>query len=55
MKYIYQQLGHINSSPPSAAYMCQRFGLALVQMMACRLFGAKTLSKPWLGYCKSDP
>ena len=31
-----------NSSPPSAAYM--------VQIMACRLFGAKPLSKPVLGY-----
>ena len=29
-----------NSSPPSAAYM-QWIGSALVQIMACRLFGAK--------------
>ena len=38
----------INSSPPSAAYMRQWIGSALVQIMACRLFGAKTLSKPVL-------
>ena len=40
----------INSSPPSAAYMRQWIGSALVQIMAWRLFGAKPLSKPMLGY-----
>ena len=40
----------VNLSPPSAAYMCQWIGSALVQMMACSLFGAKPLSKPMLGY-----
>ena len=44
-----------NSSPPSAAYMRQWIGSALVQMMAWRLFGAKPLSKPMLGYCQLDP
>ena len=44
-----------NSSPPSAAYMRQWIGSALVQIMACRLFGAKPLSKPMLGYCQLDP
>ena len=39
------------SSSPSAAYMRQRISSALVQVMACRLFGAKPLSKPMLGYC----
>ena len=38
----------INTSPPSAAYTCQWIGSALVHIMACRLFGAKTLSKPLL-------
>ena len=33
----------INSSPPSAIYMCQWIRSALVQIMACRLFGAKPL------------
>ena len=41
--------------PPSAAYMRQRIGLALVQMMACRLFGAKPSSKPTLDYCQMEP
>ena len=44
-----------NSSPPSAAYMRQWIGSTLVQIMACRLFGAKSLSKPVLGYCQLDP
>ena len=44
-----------NSSPPSAAYMCQGIRSALVQIMAWRLFGAKPSSKPMLGYCQSDP
>ena len=38
----------INSSPPSAAYMCQWIGSVLVQRMACHLFGTKPLSKPTL-------
>ena len=44
----------INSSPPSAAYIFQWIGSALLQIMACRLFGAKSLSKPVLGYCQLD-
>ena len=43
-----------DSSPPSAAYMRQGTGSSLVQIMACRLFGAKPLSKPMLGYCQAD-
>ena len=34
--------------PTSAVYMRQWTGSALVQIMACRLFGAKSLSKPML-------
>ena len=45
----------INSSTPSAAYMCQWIGSALVQIMACRLFGAKPLSKSMLVYCQLEP
>ena len=46
----------VNSSPPpSATYMRLGIGSALVQIMACRLFGAKPLSKPMLGYCQLDP
>ena len=44
---------HFNSSPPSAAYLRQWIGSALVKIMACRLFGAKP-SKPILGYCQLD-
>ena len=44
----------ISLSPPSATYMHQWIGSALVQIMACRLFGAKSLSKPMLAYCQLD-
>ena len=47
----YQKKKGINSSPPSAAYMRQWIGSALVQIMACRLNGAKPLSEPMLEYC----
>ena len=47
------QCGHqINSFLPSAAYMRQWIGSALVQIMACRLFGAKPLSKKMLRFCQ---
>ena len=52
MKY---RVTSVISSPPSAAYMRQSNGSALVQITACRLFGDKPLSKPMLGYCQSDP
>ena len=39
----------------SATYTRQWFRWALVQIMACRLFGAKPLSEPKLGYCQLDP
>ena len=48
-------LDHIDPSPPSATYICQLIGSALVQMMACRLFSAEPLSKPMLGYWLLDP
>ena len=41
-------------SPPSAAYMRQWTGPALVQVMACRLFSAKPLPQPTLAYCQLD-
>ena len=43
------------SSPLCAAYVRQWIGSVLVQIMACRLFGAKPLPKPMLGYCRLDP
>ena len=44
----------VNSSPASVAYMRQLIGSALVQIMACRLFGAKPLSKPMPEDCQLD-
>ena len=41
--------------PPSAAYMRQCIGSALLQIMAYYIFGAKPFSKPMLGYCQLDP
>ena len=38
----------INSSPASAAYTRRWTTLVLVQVMACRLFGAKSLHEPVL-------
>ena len=45
----------VNSSPPSAAYMRPWAGSTLVQVMACRLFGAKPLPEPMLTFCQLDP
>ena len=45
----------ISSSSPNAAYTRQRNGLALFQIMACRLFGTKLLPKPMQTYCQLDP
>ena len=42
----------LNSSPPGAAYVCQRTGSVLVQIIACRLFGAKPLPDPMLTCCE---
>ena len=44
----------INSYPPNVTYMRQRTGSALVQIMACRLFGAKPLREQLLAYCQLD-
>ena len=48
-------LNVLTYSPPSAPYMCQWIGSALVQIMACRLLGAKPLSEPMLTYCQLEP
>ena len=47
---LYLLISDIDSSPFSATYMRQWIESALVQIMACRLFGAKPFSKPMLGY-----
>ena len=44
------QVMSFNSSPPSAAYMRRWTRSALVQVMACRLFGCKPLHEPMLTY-----
>ena len=43
-----------NSSPRSAAYIRQRTGSALVQVIACRLSGAMPPHEPMLAYCQLD-
>ena len=47
-------VGINNSSTPSAAYMRQWSRSTLVQVMACRLFGAKPLPEPMLVHCQLD-
>ena len=49
-----QVIAMFNSSPPSAAFMRQWTWSSLVQVMACRLFGAKPLPEPMLAYCQLD-
>ena len=45
-----------NISPPlSATYMGLWIRWALVKIMACRLFGAKPLSEPMLGFWQLEP
>ena len=53
--YCYNNLFSVYWSPPSVAYMRQWIESVLVQIMACCLFGAKTLSKPMMAYYQSDP
>ena len=50
----YLRLQCVNAYPPSAAYMRQWTGSTLVQVMACRLFGAQPLPEPMLAYCQLD-
>ena len=48
----FRSLLTINSSPLRLTYMCQWIGSALVQIIACHIFGAKPLSQPMLGFCQ---
>ena len=52
--YHHRRKSVFNASPTSTAYIPQWNESALVQIMACRLFGAKPLSKPMLGDCQLD-
>ena len=45
----------INSLRPSDAYVRQTNMPTLLQIMACRLLGAKPLSEPMLPYCQLNP
>ena len=44
-----------NPPVPSAVYMHWWTGSTLVQIMACRIVGAKPLSEPMLEFCSLDP
>ena len=44
----------VNSSPPSVEYMHHSTGSALVQVMACHLFGTKPLPEQMLTNCQLD-
>ena len=52
---IIMRMSSVSSSPPWAAYMRQWIELALVQIMACRLFSTEPLSKLMRGYSQLDP
>ena len=52
---VFIQGNTINSSPPGDAYMRQWIRSVLVQIMACRLFSAKPISIPMLGYSQLNP
>ena len=53
---MYASIGlGFNSSSPNAADIRQWIGWALMQIMACRLFGVKLLSEPMQSYCQLDP
>ena len=43
----------VNSSPPSAAYMCQWIGSALVQIMACRYSAPSHYLDQWCSIVNS--
>ena len=52
--YVAMWCDSVNSSPASAAYTRQWTGSALVQVMTCRLSGAKPLPELMLAYCRMD-
>ena len=49
------EMRRLSAWRPSDAYMRQYNILTLVQIMACRLLGAKPLSEPMVPYCWLDP
>ena len=55
VEQLERSMWRLETPLPSAAYMHEWIGSAMVQTVACRLFGAKPLSKPMPGYCQLDP
>ena len=55
MSAFYLRPQYVNSSHPSATHMRQWTGSALLQVMACRLFGAKPSPEAVLNYCQLYP
>ena len=51
----YHIWSRVDSSPPSAIYMRQWTGQALVHVMACRLFGTKPLPEAMRVYMSIGP
>ena len=49
-----RQVKFLFNHPPCAAYIPQWIGIALDQVMACRLFGVKSLSEPMMAYRQLD-
>ena len=49
------ELSTINSLKPGDVSVRRRPRASMVEIMACRLFGAKPLSEPMLEYCQLDP
>ena len=45
----------VDTLKPGDSYMHQWTGPALVQLMACCLFGAKPLPRQMMTYCQLDP
>ena len=52
--WFYDHVCFLDSSPPSPTYMRQWTVSALVQVMACRLIGAKPLPEQVLTYYQLD-
>ena len=51
---LHNGIKHLLFTKQCAANMRQWIASALVQIMACRLLGSKSLYKPVLGYCQLD-
>ena len=50
-----QYIAYLTPRPPCAVYVRRWIMWELVQIMACRVFNAKPLSKPKQGYYQLNP